>query len=394
MVRFQISKIWRAIVIETTRNRSEEQLLLDDMSSLALFDTEAADGFSDGENEEPQEAEQLKSNKRGVLDLGNFDEEDEIEMLKTGADEEMLKKKVKKKRRVFNEEMLTSASGLERIYEGFPGAVKMGAAGSEKASLAKLIAKYKAWAFQIYPNLAFQDLMGRCESLGAKAHVRGYMETMRERERNRYLRDAMGVAPEDIIMSSSLKIGHDADADGFGATTSPEAGESPAPWDRPAAAASSSGSSSSSSSSAGAPAGLSLEDEEEMEYDWGAIDAIAAGTSNTEQQQQPVSTEPSDDQLALEEFLQGGADLGDANANNYSDHSDDEEEAMAAMHEMEQAEQQQQKQQQQQQQKTAASVAAAPAGASKGAVEEGEGEAEVDLGDSDEEEQATQPQAQ
>jgi hypothetical protein len=358
------------------------------MSSLALFDTEAADGFSDGENEEPQEAEQLKSNKRGVLDLGNFDEEDEIEMLKTGADEEILKKKVKKKRRVFNEEMLTSASGLERIYEGFPGAVKMGAAGSEKASLAKLIAKYKAWAFQIYPNLAFQDLMGRCESLGAKAHVRGYMETMRERERNRYLRDVMGVAPEDIIMSSSLKIGHDADADGFGATTSPEAGESPAPWDRPDAAASSS-SSSSSSSSAGAPAALSLEDEEEIEYDWGAIDAITADASTSasteQQQQQPVSMEPSDDQLALEEFLQGGADMGGASANNYSDHSDDEEEAMAAMHEMEEAEQQQQQQQQQK----------AP-GAGEGAVKGGEGEEEgdVDLGDSDEEEQgeATQPQ--
>ena len=64
--------------------------------------------------------------------------------------------------------------------------------------------KYKEWAFQIYPNLEFNDMINRCQAR-SKAHVRGYMETLRERERHRYLRDVLGVASEDIIMSRTVQ---------------------------------------------------------------------------------------------------------------------------------------------------------------------------------------------
>ena len=77
-----------------------------------MFDEEAAagDDLSDIENRDDQ-VEPLKEKR--VLDLGPFNDEDEdIEVLKSGgAVEEQLKKKKVKKRRVFNENMLTSAAG-------------------------------------------------------------------------------------------------------------------------------------------------------------------------------------------------------------------------------------------------------------------------------------------
>ena len=77
-----------------------------------MFDEEAAagDDLSDIENRD----DQVEPLKKRVLDLGPFNDEDEdIEVLKSGgAVEEQLKKKKVKKRRVFNENMLTSAAGF------------------------------------------------------------------------------------------------------------------------------------------------------------------------------------------------------------------------------------------------------------------------------------------
>jgi hypothetical protein len=110
--------------------------------------------------------------------------------LKAGGDvdEEVLKVGTKRKvRSVFNEAILTNRHGLILVYQDFPGACRFKGRGHEAQDAKKLVVKFKEWGFQLYPSLAFPDLLNRCEALGSKAHVRAYMESMRERERCRYL---------------------------------------------------------------------------------------------------------------------------------------------------------------------------------------------------------------
>jgi hypothetical protein len=117
----------------------------------------------------------MNSNKRS-LDDANMDEngpengaaDDEVEALKGASDgkegdgaEDLKKKKVK--RRTFNDTILTSQSGLVQVYETFPGIFAN--AGKQDKDIAndlkKLIMKYKEWGFQLFPNLAFEDLVNR-----------------------------------------------------------------------------------------------------------------------------------------------------------------------------------------------------------------------------------------
>ena len=271
------------------------------MSGLALFDLDAAAEGSEGENHNTQIGQQQASNEKRTLDLGPFDEEDEIERLKTIGNEEdgeMLKKKSKKKRRVFNAEMLTGGAGLERIYEGFPSTCSL--EGNERVALATLVSKYKAWAFHLYPNLAFHDLLSRCETLGTKAHVRGYLEILRERERNRYLRDTLGVPAEDIVMNiSSVTAGPE---DSFGAT-SPEASDSPAPWERQ------------SETNGVKYAGDSDEEEADFEVDWAAIEAVENSHTAPSESAGPSS----EDHKVVEAYLEQRGEDGGMDESNYED---------------------------------------------------------------------------
>lgn len=299
-----------------------------------MFDVGDSEGS--GGDHEIDAGEQGSRGKR-PLDLGPFDEEDEMERLKTVGDEqeggEMLKKKATKKRRVFNAEMLTSAAGIQRVYEDFSSSRAL--EGNERARLSNLISKYKAWAFQLFPNLAFNDLISRCETLGTKAHVRSYLEVLRERERNRYLRDILGVAPEDIVMTISSAAGAE---DSFGAT-SHEDYDSPAPWDKPSRAEALS-TNARQSHQGGTQIANPLntngaeEEEVELDIDWAAVDAMSGGL-------QSVSAEPSEDQEAHLELKRAADNAGVAAATtgeeeDGADH-DDEMEAMAEMERMEYA---------------------------------------------------------
>ena len=144
--------------------------------------------------------EQRTSKKKRSLDLGQFEEEKEMKQLKSLVEEdksnETLKRKANKRRKKFNAEILISNSGTKNIYERFPSCKFK---GGERESLANLISNYKSWAFQLFPDLAFSDIISRCEILGTKAHTRSCLYMLRERERNRYLRDTLGIAPDDIV---------------------------------------------------------------------------------------------------------------------------------------------------------------------------------------------------
>lgn len=105
------------------------------------------------------------------------------------APEELLKTKKIKRARPFNEDLLCGDEGLLRVYEEFPIGCKFKteSRGSESAYLRRLITMYKEWAFQLHPGIAFSDVLHKCESLGVKSKVRGLLEKLRERERERYV---------------------------------------------------------------------------------------------------------------------------------------------------------------------------------------------------------------
>ena len=51
----------------------------------------------------------------------------------------------------------------------------------------RLSTLYKEWAFQLFPQLAYEDLLKATEALGSKSKVKATIATLREKERNRYI---------------------------------------------------------------------------------------------------------------------------------------------------------------------------------------------------------------
>ena len=101
-----------------------------------------------------------------------------------------LKKKMKKSYKPFSEEILTGPDGLERLYNEFSRAQRQRplfrGRGHEEQDLKNVIRMYREWGYQLYPGLAFSDLLNRIEALGSKSRVRNCMENLREKERIRY----------------------------------------------------------------------------------------------------------------------------------------------------------------------------------------------------------------
>ena len=209
-------------------------------SMLSKFNPEDSD--TDQEVEAPT---QLKGAKKPPLDLGmsplrersrgaenaaqgqqkaGNPSEEEIQLKGSGGAEGDVQLKVTKKaRRVFDERILTNRDGLLRIYEEFPQACNFRGRGHEAQDAKMLINRYKEWGFQLYPNLAFRDLLSRVESLGSKAGTRVYTENLRERERCRYLNQVLGIPLEHIVMPASMQPQLDDEDDKLD-MTSPEAG--------------------------------------------------------------------------------------------------------------------------------------------------------------------------
>lgn len=139
-------------------------------------------------NAQSQNIENLKKNSS-----------EPVEALKGSIEESVELKQTKKKRKVFDEKVLTSRDGLLRIYEDFPSACKFRGRGYEAQDIKLLMNKYREWGFQLYPSLAFTDLLSRCETLGSKATVRACAENLRDRERTRYLNQVLGVPLSSIL---------------------------------------------------------------------------------------------------------------------------------------------------------------------------------------------------
>ena len=50
-----------------------------------------------------------------------------------------------------------------------------------------MLTLYKEWAFQLFPGLAFEDLLNATEKFGSKGSVKASIFELRDLERRRYM---------------------------------------------------------------------------------------------------------------------------------------------------------------------------------------------------------------
>lgn len=159
-------------------------------SSLLKRKLEEDIALSDSDNDASTELDDNTSvdsaKNRGKKDENN-DEKDKKK------EEEVLLQVTKRPRmaKPFTEELLTSWDGMKRIYEEFPMKCRFNARGSEAAYLWRLLGLYKEWAFQLHPGLAFNDILRKTETLGARGKVRVELSRMRDIERDRFIVSAL-----------------------------------------------------------------------------------------------------------------------------------------------------------------------------------------------------------
>jgi hypothetical protein len=131
------------------------------------------------------------------LELNNSDDETENEeqpAAKATAEkqaeieaEELVVKKKARHSKPFTEDLLTLPDGLQRIYEEFPSAAQFRGRGSEGKDIKRLLGLYREWAFQLHAGMASSDVIAKCEVLGTRGKTRSCLQSLRERERSRYI---------------------------------------------------------------------------------------------------------------------------------------------------------------------------------------------------------------
>ena len=147
------------------------------VKNTANFNLPVSDDESDAKDDE-------------TLSQPDEDKDGEEEIL---ADELLVKKKVRVGKN-FSDEFLIANDGLQRIYEEFPRYIEF-KRGNEAYDIKRLTTLYKEWAYQLYPGLAFEDLLKSVHSYGSRSSVKNKMESLRGRERNRYMREVLKVEP-------------------------------------------------------------------------------------------------------------------------------------------------------------------------------------------------------
>eukprot|EP00586_Coscinodiscus_wailesii_P005995 CAMPEP_0172489694 /NCGR_PEP_ID=MMETSP1066-20121228/19878_1 /TAXON_ID=671091 /ORGANISM="Coscinodiscus wailesii, Strain CCMP2513" /LENGTH=469 /DNA_ID=CAMNT_0013257753 /DNA_START=29 /DNA_END=1438 /DNA_ORIENTATION=+ len=125
--------------------------------------------------------------------------------------EKELTRKARKKREVFEAGHLTGPKGLSNMRTDFPRAMGRSYRGWKKrgqredvkvaaAYTRSLMTAYKSFCYNMYPNLAFDDMLLRIEKFGAKKEVRTYLSQLRMEVRREYLESVYGKEKTDVML--------------------------------------------------------------------------------------------------------------------------------------------------------------------------------------------------
>lgn len=102
--------------------------------------------------------------------------------------------KKRKPRLTLQPKHVIGADGLLKIRSDFvalkkPKTLSIDAAASYSR---RLVLKYKSWSYDLFPSLAFEDVLSRVETFGPKREVKAHLQSMRNDVRNAYLEKIMG----------------------------------------------------------------------------------------------------------------------------------------------------------------------------------------------------------
>lgn len=88
------------------------------------------------------------------------------------------KKKGRKKRKVFDADMLLSEKGIPTIIEKFH-TIKFPGKGHESTALHSLVGLYREWCFNLWPNLSFPLMVDKIELFGSLKRVKNVLTDLR-----------------------------------------------------------------------------------------------------------------------------------------------------------------------------------------------------------------------
>jgi len=193
--------------------------IVDPRRRLPPMNNRFLDSSSDEEEDEEtrlqreeEEQERLLSEQHGEA------EESSSQKRKPEEDIEAEYSRKKARRRpTLTPAMVTSSKGLIRIRSEFPRQVKWPTTTKNKVNAAAtysrtLVNSYKSFCYDLFPNSAFQDVLTRLESFGAKKEIKDYLQQMREEVRNAHLEKIYGKEKAQAMITElehGLKQQHD-----------------------------------------------------------------------------------------------------------------------------------------------------------------------------------------
>ncbi len=138
------------------------------------------------------------------------EEEEEVKLRTKDViekDKESKGKKVIKRKKPFTEAVLCSDHGLKRIYEEFPSNLNYQGRFNEAQAIKTLMKFYQEWALQLHPGLSFDDILRKCESFGTRGVVGRQLDNLRDREKQRYLVEVLGIPLSSLAQNDSSPMG-------------------------------------------------------------------------------------------------------------------------------------------------------------------------------------------
>lgn len=153
------------------------------LDNIVFSDDDTVDQNSSSNKDTANNGRDKSSAKENATELKNGEEKkDDDEKV-----EDLKREKRARNIKPFDEDLLISAPGLQRVHEEFPLLCKFRGRGSEAQDLQRLMSMYREWAFQLHPGLSFPDVLSRMETLGSRAKIRTWLDNARETERYRYI---------------------------------------------------------------------------------------------------------------------------------------------------------------------------------------------------------------
>jgi len=136
-----------------------------------------ADLFSDKDPLEANDDAPLANNRDGddgALNAENPTNDEEIDEAAQGTK----RRRLLKPRPKLDVDRLCGSRGIATLPKIFEN-VEFKGAGHEVHDLRQLMTNLEYWAHRLMPNMSFDDVLLRCESLGSKKPVQAYMNKIR-----------------------------------------------------------------------------------------------------------------------------------------------------------------------------------------------------------------------